>query len=74
MCTSNYWFLVYYNYVMEAISAAELKSIFNVVITCQSDPGTIAKLEICREYFTNPEFKAKLEQFTFDQNKGGVNG
>jgi len=47
----------------------EIKNIFNQVIEEQEDKDTIANLEIVREYFTNPDFKAKLEEFTYNINK-----
>lgn len=56
------------------IQPAELKSIFNQVIAGETDSSTVANLEVCREFFTNPEFRARLEQFTFDQNQGRRNG
>lgn len=47
---------------------ADIKNIFNQVINEQTDKDTIAKLEIAREYFTNPDFKAKLEEYTWRVN------
>ncbi len=44
--------------------------IFNKMIELESDSDKKAKLEICREYFTNPEFKAALEQMTWEINNG----
>lgn len=53
-----------YHRVMENI-----REEFDNVIAQVSDPQTVAELEICREYFTNPEFKANLEEFTWNQNQ-----
>ena len=47
----------------------ELREIFNKVISEQSDPDAIAELEVCREFFTNPEFKSKLEEYIWTQNQ-----
>jgi len=60
--------------VETTIQPTELKSIFDQVISGQTDPATVANLEVCREYFTNPEFRARLEQFTFEQNQRSRNG
>lgn len=46
----------------------EARAIFNEVISKQTDEAKIAKLEVLREYFTNPEFRANLEEFTFNLN------
>jgi hypothetical protein len=39
---------------------------FDRMIKETSNPDTIAKLEIAREYFTNPEFRQKLENYSFE--------
>jgi len=45
----------------------EAREVFNQVIAQATDADTIARLELSREYFTNPEFRAKLEEFMFQQ-------
>lgn len=47
----------------------ELREIFDNVIAQQDDPNTIARLEVCREYFTNEEFRAALEAHIFAINQ-----
>lgn len=47
----------------------QIKEIFNTVIAEQTDADTIANLEICREYFTNPEFKSALEEYSWNQTQ-----
>ena len=38
----------------------QLKDIFNSAIKAATNADQTAKLEVCREYFTNPEFKKDL--------------
>lgn len=47
------------------MNAAEVKQVFDKVIVTLTDQDKIARLEIAREYFTNPEFRAALEEKTF---------
>ncbi len=44
----------------------EIRSEMNKAILQQTDPDTIARMEVVREFFTNPDFKAKLEEYTFN--------
>lgn len=46
-----------------------MREMFNQVIATQTDPDKIAKLELCREYFCNPEFKAWLQDFVWAANQ-----
>ena len=41
---------------------AEAKAIFNAAIAQATDADEIAATELCREYFTNPEFRRWLEE------------
>lgn len=52
----------------------QIKRAFNDAIAQETDPDKVARLEICREYMTNPAFRAKLEEFTFQQDQGTPNG
>ena len=47
----------------------QLKDIFNSAIKAATNADQTAKLEVCREYFTNPEFKKDLENITFIINQ-----
>lgn len=44
------------------------REIFNQVIANQTDADKIANLEICREYFTNPNFRKALEDHVWESN------
>lgn len=48
----------------------QAKEIFNQVIARETNPDKVANLEICREYFTNPNFRKALEQYVWDINSG----
>lgn len=50
------------------MTASEARAIFNAAIATSTDADQIARMELCREYFTNPEFRANLEEFTFALN------
>lgn len=39
---------------------------FNDAIDAATSPGEVAVLELCREYFTNPTFRAALEQYLWE--------
>jgi hypothetical protein len=41
-----------------------VRRVFNQAIEQTSDPDKVANLELCREYFTNPEFRKALEDHT----------
>lgn len=47
----------------------DIRKGFNQAISKTSDPDTVAELEVCREYFTNPDFRAKLENFVWEVNQ-----
>lgn len=46
----------------------EVREVFQRVIANQMDADKIAKLELAREYFTNPTFRKAFEQFTWELN------
>lgn len=48
----------------------QAKQIFNQIIYTVTDADKVAKLEICREYFTNTNFREGLEQYAWDINNG----
>lgn len=51
------------------MNAQQAKEVFNQVIAASTDADKIAKLELAREYFTNPKFRFALEQMIWEQNK-----
>ena len=46
----------------------EARIIFDGLCASTQDKNQIAKIELCREYFCNPEFKKALEQLTWGIN------
>jgi hypothetical protein len=50
------------------MTTEQAKEIFNNAIKNSKNADQIANIEICREYFTNPEFKKFLEDITFTVN------
>lgn len=44
------------------------RSMFDDAIARTDDPDRKATLELCREYFCNPDFRAAFEQHVFDLN------
>lgn len=38
------------------------KEVFNRAIAATTDADAIARLEVAREYLTNPDFRAKLQE------------
>ena len=53
------------------MTSNEARNIFNAAIASNTDADQIAKIELCREYFTNPEFRAALEAHTFAASQNG---
>lgn len=39
----------------------QAKEVFNAAISNETHADKIANIEICREYFTNPDFRKALE-------------
>lgn len=52
-------------YVRTEITNEQVREQFNKVIAQTQDADQVAKLEVCREYFTNPEFKERLQEYVF---------
>ena len=50
------------------MNKTEARAVFNKVIAGESNPDQVAKLELLREYFCNPEFKQALEDETWRRN------
>lgn len=51
------------------MSATEARAIFNGAIEEAGDADAVARLELAREYFTNPTFRKNLEQFVWEINQ-----
>lgn len=47
----------------------QAKAIFNKAIGTAKDADQVARLEVAREYFTNPDFRKKLEDYVWELNK-----
>ena len=45
----------------------QAREVFNEVIKHQVDGNTIAKLELCREYFTNGDFRSRLKEYLWSE-------
>lgn len=45
----------------------EIKATINTAIAAHTDPDKIARLEVAREYFTNPDFRKRLSDYSFNQ-------
>lgn len=57
------------------MSDAEAREIFNSASTRTDDADTRSLRELCREYFTNPDFKKKFHDFMWQQSQeNGVSG
>lgn len=50
------------------MTTEQARLIFNTVIAGEPNAEEVAKLEVAREFFTNPDFRKKLEEFTWEQN------
>lgn len=46
-----------------------LREIFNQAAAKATDADQIARVEICREYFTNPEFRKALENRVWEMTR-----
>jgi hypothetical protein len=44
----------------------QVRACFDSAIANTTDPQQIARLEVCREYLTNPAFRSSLEATTFE--------
>ena len=45
------------------------REVFNQVIANEADADKIARLEVCREYFTNPTFRKALQDRLWENRK-----
>lgn len=54
------------------MSNQEARAQFDAAIANTTDANQIAHLELAREYFTNPAFRAELEETTWNLNEGGA--
>lgn len=53
------------------MTATEIRKEMDKAIEAMKKAGNadkVAELEVIREYFTNPEFKAQLQKFTYSKN------
>ena len=48
---------------------SEIKRIFEEAICAEEDPTKAAQLEVLREYFTNKNFKEKLQNYSFEKTQ-----
>lgn len=46
------------------------REIFNQAIANTTEADQIARIELCREYFTNPKFRKFVEDATWEINRG----
>lgn len=55
------------------MTSEEARAVFNEVISVESDPDVVAKLELAREWLTNAQFRERLTQvmFTILDTPGG---
>ena len=53
----------------EMTTNEQIRDGFNRVIAQVNDPEAIARMEVVREFFTNADFKAKMEQFVWEKNQ-----
>lgn len=57
------------------MTTQEIKTDFNQMIAAAAvagDKDTVARFEIAREYFTNPEFKTALQDHLWQINQAAV--
>jgi hypothetical protein len=45
------------------------REVFNAAIAAQTDADKIARIELAREYFTNPTFRKALEDHVWQLNQ-----
>lgn len=45
------------------MTTQEAREVFNKAAAAATTPEAVARIEICREYFTNPAFKAWMEGY-----------
>jgi hypothetical protein len=49
------------------VTSNEARRVFNAALAGITDPDRRAKIEVAREYFCNPAFRAALKQFLVAQ-------
>jgi hypothetical protein len=47
----------------------QAREVFNQAIANTKDADAIAKIELCREYFTNPKFRKALADHVYSINQ-----
>lgn len=47
------------------MTATEARAIFDSAIASTTDADAIARLELAREYFCNPDFRCQLAEFLY---------
>jgi hypothetical protein len=55
--------------MMATSESAKVRKIIDAAIEQTADAGQIARLEVAREYFCNPEFRAALEEHVWQINQ-----
>lgn len=50
----------------------EARAYFDAAIALTADPDAIAKIELCREYFTNEAFRTALQDHVYLINTGAA--
>lgn len=48
------------------MTTEQVRATFQAAIDATNDPEEIAKLELAREYFTNPDFRKAMEEKLFN--------
>ena len=51
------------------MTTEQLKAAFNQAIAKVADADARARMEVAREFFTNPDFRKKLEAFAWQNRK-----
>ena len=47
----------------------QAREVFNQAIASTTDADAIARIEVAREYFTNPEFRKSLEDLVWEATR-----
>lgn len=55
---------------MQNMTNEEARKVFDSALSKIKDPEQVEKIELVREYFTNPEFRSNLEKFVYEVNSG----
>jgi hypothetical protein len=54
---------------MSAKEAIKVRAVFDKAISETKDPERVAKLELLREWYTNPKFRTALSDLSFAMTK-----